>query len=66
FAETAGGVTIGVLRKLREAGVVRADESVVAYVTGTGLKTIDALEESVAPTHTVSASLGEFQAQLGA
>jgi threonine synthase len=43
FAETAGGVTIAVLAKLAASGVVRPDEQVVAYVTGNGLKTLDAV-----------------------
>ncbi|MGH2740026.1 MAG: threonine synthase [Actinomycetota bacterium] len=64
FAETAGGVTIGVLKRLCETGVVRSDETVVAYVTGTGFKTVEALEEKVGPTMTVSPSLEEFQDQL--
>lgn len=46
FAETAGGVTVGVLAKLADAGVVRRDERVVAIISGNGLKTI----ETVAPT----------------
>jgi threonine synthase len=47
FAETAGGVTIATLCKLVGAGVVRPDERVVAYVTGNGLKTVEALEGRV-------------------
>ena len=43
FAETAGGVTIATLAKLAASGVVRPDERVVAYVTGNGLKTIEAV-----------------------
>ena len=46
FAETAGGVTVGVLSKLAAAGVVRRDERVVAIISGNGLKTV----ETVAPT----------------
>jgi threonine synthase len=65
FAETAGGVTIGTLKKLREAGAIGAGERVVAYVTGVGFKTIDALEERVGVTMTVSPSLEEFTDQLG-
>lgn len=53
FAETAGGVTIATLVQLVNAGVVRPDETVVAYVTGLGLKTIDA----IAPTSSVSATI---------
>ena len=43
FAETAGGVTIATLAQLAAKGVVRPDERVVAYVTGNGLKTVDAV-----------------------
>jgi threonine synthase len=43
FTETAGGVTIGVLAKLARAGRWAGDEVLVAYVTGHGLKTPDAL-----------------------
>ncbi|HYX84224.1 MAG TPA: threonine synthase [Gaiellales bacterium] len=43
FTETAGGVTIAVLRELAERGEIVAGETVVAYVTGDGLKTIDAV-----------------------
>ncbi|HEY2599890.1 MAG TPA: threonine synthase [Candidatus Dormibacteraeota bacterium] len=43
FTETAGGVTIGVLAKLARAGRWQGDETVVAYVTGHGLKTADVL-----------------------
>jgi threonine synthase len=46
FTETAGGVTIGVLAKLAKAGKIGADERVVAYITGEGLKTLDAARES--------------------
>ncbi len=41
FTETAGGVTTAVLAKLARAGVIGADERVVAYITGEGLKTLD-------------------------
>jgi threonine synthase len=47
FTETAGGVTTGVLRKLAERGAVGAGETVVLYITGDGLKTIDAVEPHI-------------------
>ena len=47
FTETAGGVTTAVLRKIAERGEIGADETVVAYITGDGLKTIDAVEPSI-------------------
>ncbi len=57
FAETAGGVTIATLRKLARAGVVRSDERVVAYVTGNGLKTVEALAGHLRLPPTVAPSL---------
>jgi threonine synthase len=65
FAETAGGVTIATLAKLAASGDVRRDECVVALVTGHGLKTVEALSDTVGPTVTINPSLGDFDAALG-
>jgi threonine synthase len=62
FAETAGGVTIATLKRLAADGVIRADERVVAYITGHGLKTLDAVAGKVGPTATISPSLDAFHA----
>ena len=43
FTETAGGVTTAVLAKLAERGDIDPDERVVVYITGEGLKTLDAV-----------------------
>jgi len=43
FTETAGGVTTAVLAKLAERGEIDPEERVVAYITGEGLKTLDAV-----------------------
>lgn len=43
FTEPAGGVSVAVLRKLIDEGIVDRDESVVCYVTGNGLKTTEAI-----------------------
>jgi threonine synthase len=52
FSETAGGVTIGVLAKLARAGKLDPDELIVAYITGNGLKTQEAVADHVdAPVH---------------
>ncbi len=64
FAETAGGVTIATLAKLAAEGVVRADERVVALVTGHGLKTVEALTGVVGPTATIAATLEAFDAAV--
>jgi threonine synthase len=45
FTETAGGVTVGVLAKLAEAGAIGREERVVVVITGEGLKTLDATRE---------------------
>ncbi|HXQ74846.1 MAG TPA: threonine synthase [Acidimicrobiales bacterium] len=64
FAETAGGVTIATLAKLADAGIVRSDERVVAYVTGHGLKTVEALTATVGPTATIAPTLEAFAAAV--
>jgi threonine synthase len=64
FAETAGGVTIATLAKLAASGVVRPDERVVAFVTGNGLKTIDAVSPHVGPTATIAPNLAAFAAAI--
>jgi threonine synthase len=66
FTETAGGVTVAVLRRLRESGVIHADEETVALITGNGYKTIEALEGVLEPTYRVSPSLDEFLAVIHA
>jgi len=62
FAETAGGVTVATLAKLAAQGVIRADERVVVYITGHGLKTLDAVVGQVGPTATISPTLDAFHA----
>jgi threonine synthase len=64
FAETAGGVTIATLAQLAAAGTVRRDERVVAFITGNGLKTIDAVAPHVHPTATIAPTLAAFAAAV--
>ena len=64
FAETAGGVTIATLAQLAASGVIRKDERVVAYVTGNGLKTIDAVSPHLWPTATIAPTLDAFNLAL--
>ncbi|MCU1462621.1 MAG: L-threonine synthase [Acidimicrobiales bacterium] len=64
FAETAGGVTIATLAKLASGGVVRPHERVVAFVTGTGLKTIEAVTPVVGPTAEIDPTLESFAAAI--
>jgi len=62
FAETAGGVTIATLARLAASGVVRRDERVVAYITGAGLKTIEAVASRCRPTATIAPTMDAFAA----
>jgi threonine synthase len=63
FTETAGGVTVGVLAKLAEAGKIGSDERVVVYITGEGLKTLDAARESFR-MHEIEPTLDAFEAEF--
>ncbi|HJV08524.1 MAG TPA: threonine synthase, partial [Acidimicrobiales bacterium] len=62
FAETAGGVTIATLSRLAAKGVIRRDERVVAYITGAGLKTIEAVAPVAGPTATIPPTMDAFNA----
>ena len=65
FTETAGGVTIGVLQKLAESGQIGKDETVVAYITGIGLKTQEAvLGKTSQPLH-IKPNLASFEDAIG-
>jgi threonine synthase len=63
FTETAGGVTIGVLQKLAERGEIGAGERVVAYITGEGLKTLDAVRDTF-QMHEIDPDLDSFEAEF--
>jgi threonine synthase len=65
FTETAGGVTIATLAKLAERGDIGAGERVVAYVTGDGLKTPDAVRGSFEVAE-IPASLEAFDERFAA
>jgi threonine synthase len=64
FAETAGGVTVGVAKKLIAAGKIPHDSSAVICVTGNGLKTLDAVTGHVGKPREIKPSLREFEAML--
>jgi threonine synthase len=59
FTETAGGVTTAVLAKLAERGDLGADDRVVLYITGDGLKTLDAVRDVVS-TYEVEPAVSSF------
>ncbi|GGL45742.1 threonine synthase [Planomonospora parontospora] len=64
FAETAGGVTVGVLRKLVAEGRLDPDAETVVLNTGEGLKTLDAVADHARPTAVIRPSLDAFRAAL--
>ncbi|MFJ2030878.1 threonine synthase [Streptosporangium sp. NPDC087985] len=61
FAETAGGVTVGVLRKLVASGRIDPDAETVVLNTGDGLKTLDAVAGQARPTAVIRPSLDAFR-----
>ena len=63
FAETAGGVVISALKQLADSGAIRRDEETVALITGSGLKTMDAVADSIRVT-TIDATVGSFDEML--
>ena len=63
FTETAGGVTIGVLAKLAERGDIAAGERVVVYITGEGLKTLDATRDRFR-MHEIDPDLDSFESEF--
>ncbi len=65
FAETAGGVTVGVAKKLIAAGKIPANDSAVLCITGNGLKTVDAVNGHVGAPREIRPSLREFEALVG-
>jgi threonine synthase len=53
FAETAGGVVVGVTAKLLSDGVLDPEAETVVINSGDGLKTLDAVAERVGPKITI-------------
>ena len=61
FTETAGGVTVGVTKKLIQQGRIKPDESTVICITGNGLKTLDALEGQFEMPTVIQPNLHSFE-----
>ncbi|HQT99176.1 MAG TPA: threonine synthase [Acidimicrobiales bacterium] len=64
FAETAGGVTIASLRQMIRRGSINPDESIVAIISGHGLKTLDVIADTATVTATISPSLASAEDAL--
>lgn len=64
FTETAGGVTIASLKRLAEEGKISPDEVTVAYVTGNGLKTQEAVVDRITRPIQIAPTFEAFEAAL--
>ncbi|GBE00884.1 threonine synthase [bacterium BMS3Abin08] len=61
FAETAGGVTVAVTRKLIQQGYIGKNDVTVLCVTGNGMKTQEALQGKMKEPHYIKPRLEAFE-----
>lgn len=61
FTETAGGVTIATLQQLCAHGVIKSNELTVAYITGVGYKTQEAIGHIAERAYETAANLDAFE-----
>jgi len=61
FAETAGGVVVAALRRLAREGRIDPQETVVAFITGAGLKTREAVEGALRAPVVVKPTIASFE-----
>jgi threonine synthase len=66
FAETAGGVTLAVLRALLKEGAIDPDARTVIINSGDGLKTPDAVADTIEAIVPIPATLAAFAAHESA
>ncbi len=66
FAETAGGVTTGVTKKLIDQGRIARDETTVVCITGNGLKTTDAIVAEFPLSDAIPPRIEAFEALMDA
>src|SRR5713226_2537382 len=64
FTETAGGVTVGVARKLYRQDRILPEETTVLCITGNGLKTTDVLAGVYETERAIAPKLAEFEKHL--
>jgi threonine synthase len=65
FAENAGGVTVAGLKRLAESGRIAPDELVVAFITGAGPKTQEAVVGKIGEAVHVSPTVASFEQAIG-
>lgn len=64
FAEAAGGVVVGALRKLAASGLIKRNELTVAFITGAGPRTQETVSDMV-HSFTIQPTLESFREVLG-
>ena len=64
FTETAGGVTVGVTKKLIEQGKIPKNESIVICITGNGLKTQEAVQAKIGKPIKIKPTLKSFEEEV--
>ncbi len=64
FAETAGGVTVAATRRMVETGHLTPDSEVVLCITGSGLKTIEAVTAALPESPVIGPRLREVAALI--
>jgi threonine synthase len=64
FTETAGGVTLGVTKKLIQQGRIPKHESIVVCITGNGLKTQEAVMERIGKPIKIKPNIASFEENL--
>ena len=62
FGETAGGVTIASVKQMAASGRIDPDELVVAFITGAGFKTAEAVVDHLRPALEIDATVASFEA----
>jgi threonine synthase len=66
FAETAGGVTVATVKQLAASGQIDPRETTVAFITGAGFKTAEAVVDALNPPVEVDATIASFEAAYNA
>jgi threonine synthase len=64
FTETAGGVTLGVTKKLIKQGKIPKDESIVVCITGNGLKTQEAVSGEIGRPIKIKPNIASFEERV--
>ncbi len=65
FGETAAGVTIASVRQLVAQGRIDPSELTVAFITGAGFKTVEAVAETLRPPLEIDATIDSFESAFG-